>query len=482
MANYLDNQGNQVTLSPDLMADSASITKQGLLKKRSARIHSWNTRYFMLTGPKLSYKLKEESSHIRDTFDLAPGCIVTEIQEESKGSGKKLFSFWIIWPEENKDNKNHKFEEKVQITSTASLDGYYSDDDNDNDDESIRNRGRNLKQIVESEVQSHRKNKSSAEGIVEQYHARDQSYSLGVKVAAVAVGGVLVGALTAGIGLVPYITVVGITAAAGGGAVALHWRKPLDSRLILACETMEDAIEWKIAVTQQIMKLVDTLKPAVPACIDANKFSSLINLKISDQAWYTVSFREGLRILEHVTTPVVFRRTFLVQATSWLRVLREFWWKKPVNFMFPVHLVEHNANVLNAVVPECVLQSNEGGGAVAGSVYCRRSNGVAPCLPTNCFLFLMNARAWPKFGDLRIVKEIDDHADIIGVELRYDDDYYAAVYPGAKRRKDRLVARRLALSRFWSLDEEGVYIITMNSLYCEEYPPAIKVSLFLSLL
>jgi hypothetical protein len=60
----------------------------------------------------------------------------------------------------------------------------------------------------------------------------------GVKVAAVAVGVVVLGALTAGVGLVPYITVVGITAMAGGGAVALQLRKPSDSRLILACENM----------------------------------------------------------------------------------------------------------------------------------------------------------------------------------------------------------------------------------------------------
>ena len=58
-----------------------------------------------------------------------------------------------------------------------------------------------------------------------------------MRVAALAVGGVVIGALTAGVGLVPYITVVGITAVAGGGAVALQYRKPEDSRLILGYDT-----------------------------------------------------------------------------------------------------------------------------------------------------------------------------------------------------------------------------------------------------
>lgn len=444
------------------MSEIGQISKQGILRKRSARIHSWNSRYFMLSGSKLSYKLREDTNTTRDTFDLVSGCIVTEIQEESKGS-KRLFSFWVIWPEEA--NKNGG------VPQSASLEED-SDDENENDEEGNRigqSKGRNLKQIVESEVQTHRKNRSTAEGIVEQYHARDHNYNIGMKVAAFAVGGVLVGALTAGIGLVPYITVVGITAAAGGGAVALNWRKPIDSRLILACESMEEAIEWKVAIGQQILKLEDNQKPVVPSIIDTNKISSLINRKIPDQSWYTVSFHEGIRILEHVTTPLIFRRKFLAQATSLCRIIREIWWKKPVNFMFPLHLVE---NENTTIAPENGQISD------GGNVYCRRSNTIVNCMPINCFLFLMNSKCWPKFGEVRTVKEVDDHADIIGIELRYDDEYFNSISPEMKKFKNRLTARRIALSRFWSLDEEGVYIITLNSLFCEEYPPAIKVSQF----
>lgn len=57
-----------------------------------------------------------------------------------------------------------------------------------------------------------------AEEQLEKHHALDNNLSIGMKVAAVAVGGVVVGALTAGIGLVPYIAVVGAAAVASGGA------------------------------------------------------------------------------------------------------------------------------------------------------------------------------------------------------------------------------------------------------------------------
>ena len=57
-----------------------------------------------------------------------------------------------------------------------------------------------------------------AEEQLEKHHALDNNLSIGMKVAVVAVGGVVVGAITAGIGLVPYIAVVGAAAVASGSA------------------------------------------------------------------------------------------------------------------------------------------------------------------------------------------------------------------------------------------------------------------------
>jgi hypothetical protein len=61
--------------------------------------------------------------------------------------------------------------------------------------------------------------------------------SKGAAVAGVAITGVVVGAFTAGIGLVPYLAVVGAAVAAGGGAVAYTASKTGASRIVMAAET-----------------------------------------------------------------------------------------------------------------------------------------------------------------------------------------------------------------------------------------------------
>ena len=53
-------------------------------------------------------------------------------------------------------------------------------------------------------------------------------------------GGVVIGALTAGVGLVPYLGLVGAAAAVGGGAVAYTASQSPSSRVILAAETEVD--------------------------------------------------------------------------------------------------------------------------------------------------------------------------------------------------------------------------------------------------
>ena len=70
--------------------------------------------------------------------------------------------------------------------------------------------------------------------------AQDHNVRLVAKVAAVAAGGALVGALTAGIGLIPYLAIVGMTGAAGGGAIFFQsYSRPIGSRLIVAADTYE---------------------------------------------------------------------------------------------------------------------------------------------------------------------------------------------------------------------------------------------------
>jgi hypothetical protein len=47
--------------------------KAGIAKKRIGRMHQWSSRYFILNGSKLSYKLKPESVNVRGSYDLSHG-------------------------------------------------------------------------------------------------------------------------------------------------------------------------------------------------------------------------------------------------------------------------------------------------------------------------------------------------------------------------------------------------------------------------
>ena len=76
-------------------------------------------------------------------------------------------------------------------------------------------------------------------------------------IAALAVGGIVVGALTAGVGLVAGMVIVGIGAAAGGGAAAITQggKSEKEKFLTLACDTYPDAQKWTDAIETQIREL-----------------------------------------------------------------------------------------------------------------------------------------------------------------------------------------------------------------------------------
>lgn len=73
---------------------------------------------------------------------------------------------------------------------------------------------------------------------IEQAEQAHQSLvSKGATLAGVVVGGVVIGALTAGVGLVPYLGLVGTAAVVSGGAVAYTAAQAPGSRVVLAAET-----------------------------------------------------------------------------------------------------------------------------------------------------------------------------------------------------------------------------------------------------
>lgn len=159
--------------------------KAGMLRKRGSRMRNWSSRYVMLNGPKLSYKVKADSPIVRGTFDLAPGCIVTEVLEDSMGiKGKRLYSFWIVWPHD----KHDKMTDEKNVTQTED-----SDDEEHKEDSSklkpkdlkqiiqseFMNQKKDLKQIVQSEMMEHRLQQQKVEEEIERHHKYDSNISLG---------------------------------------------------------------------------------------------------------------------------------------------------------------------------------------------------------------------------------------------------------------------------------------------------------------
>ena len=143
----------------------------------------------------------------------------------------------------------------------------------------------------------------------------------GFRVAALALGGVIVGSLTAGVGLLAGLVVVGVGAAAGGSAVALAQLQPAPRKpevLSLAVENVEEAKAWVHAIKSQIEDLillrnsVDSSIPKAPSAVDILEIENWI----TSTRWRVDSFMDGLRIYSlPQDEPSKFRGSFL---STWL--------------------------------------------------------------------------------------------------------------------------------------------------------------------
>jgi len=225
------------------------IIKEGLLKKRSGRMVQWTTRYFTLYTTSLSYRTNRDQQvnnrlSTTTSYDLVPGCLVTDITEEIRVNikGKKLYSFWVVWPHDkcsgsdydnnnnndyidvgNKEVQSGRFEvdsngEHHHFTGTTilSADTNMSVDDNDGDSRHSALNAINqaivsshessltgttigrkdVQSIVASEVMIQNRQRQLVEEQVEKHQAHDTNVATGAKIAAVALGGVAIGVMT----------------------------------------------------------------------------------------------------------------------------------------------------------------------------------------------------------------------------------------------------------------------------------------------
>ena len=140
---------------------------------------------------------------------LVSACKVSEIRSDVHKK-RKQFIFKVIWPLEEPEKDESK-------DGTAPVDGEAPTPSG------INTAGPNLLKPIKSASSAAPKKKSSGK---KRDDGSDNATGSGnknmssTKIAALAVGGVALGAVTAGVGLLAGLLVVGIGAAAGGGAAA----------------------------------------------------------------------------------------------------------------------------------------------------------------------------------------------------------------------------------------------------------------------
>ena len=378
------------------MNNESEVSISGVLKKRAGRYSRWCDRYFTLSGSKLEYKLTQNASEVRATFELSPGCMVTDISVEGQGiRAKKLYTFWIVWPHDKNREQDNNADQELS-------------DDEENDStgreskamENDEPREKGLKKLLTDQQQNASKEKKIAQKQIEMHQSHDNTVGMVPKVAAVAIGGLVVGALTAGVGLVPFIAVVGGFAVAGGSTAALNYHRPLDSRLVMASDNEDEARKWMNAIIQAVSVVEKRRGPRLPSGVNARLVSTLTKLTHRASA-----VEDYLRWRRYKTTESTVRMLELTQP--------------PTGFQY------------------------------------RRAHIIIPIPPQEVFLALMETPPWPgQQGSLRVLQVIDNNTDIICVRLCSSTDCRSSSYKMCT----------WYLSRFWRITDDGCYLITLNGI------------------
>lgn len=230
---------------------------------------------------------------------LVSACKVSEIRSDIHKK-RKQFIFKVIWPLEESEKEESK-------------DGAMPADGEASAHSGINASGPNLLKPIKGASSSSAAKKKTAAKKREEGESKAMSST---KVAALAVGGVALGAVTAGVGLLAGLLVVGISAAAGGGAAAFT-SDVKEYHLQLACDTYHEAEGWVFALENQIHALGGTAghtaKSLIPY-IGGLRHSSIqtsnapppeirlgeVEDWVKSSKWRVSEVWEGLRIMEQV--------------------------------------------------------------------------------------------------------------------------------------------------------------------------------------
>ena len=77
---------------------------------------------------------------------------------------------------------------------------------------------------------------------------------------------------------------------------AYQYRRPSDARLILATESLSEALSWKAAIEDQIVKLEVTKCPRLPLAADPSVIASILGISTTGGVCVCVRERERWRV------------------------------------------------------------------------------------------------------------------------------------------------------------------------------------------
>ena len=246
----------------------------------------------------------------------------------------------------------------------------------------------------------------------------------GGKVAALLVGGVVVGALTAGIGLVAGMIVVGLGAAAGGTLALTTSTSENYRSLILASENQQEAEAWAQQLAVQVRDLSS----------EATAMSAAGVSYISSRRSAKLGADHGMRLEE---------------VQEWVR-----------SSMWRVASIEQGVRILEL----------EGEKGTPINPPCMRVNLSMSGSATNIFMAIMTMPPLCRTGvirSLRVVENIDNYTDVVHITLAP-----AYMHPSWTDPRD------LCLLRHWRHNSDGSYVICLDSTLhydCPLVPGYVRV-------
>jgi F0F1-type ATP synthase assembly protein I len=205
---------------------------EGTLRKKGSRVNMWSSRRCVLQGSKLILTKKSKDEPGKRIFVIMQGCFVSDIREISHQK-RSLYEFRLHWPEHVSNYGNTGKMGRFSRRSDSNAGNQASDNDSDDEEDASA-----LAKLADKAARTAKHNQKNRAAEVEKNEIEHQSLvSKGATLAGVAVGGVVIGALTAGVGLVPYLTLVGAAVVAGGAGVAYTASQAPSSKLVLAAES-----------------------------------------------------------------------------------------------------------------------------------------------------------------------------------------------------------------------------------------------------